>query len=189
VSFNATRYYCGDGLTRGDAMMNGVRLLITLVLVAAPLAAQKPMMEGSMMHEMGPAMMKMMLYAPQHLLARKDALDLTADQVTRLTTLRDGTKAAHEAAMSEAKTHMGAIEQAADAVQPDTAALKSHFQSAHQAMGRAHWAMLASAAQARAVLTDAQRAKVEVWADSMEAWRRQHRQMMPPHRLPEKDHP
>jgi hypothetical protein len=42
--------------------------------------------------------------------------------------------------------------------------------------------MLASAAQARAVLNDAQRATVQVWADSMQAWSQQHRQMMPPRR-------
>src|SRR2546426_5646208 len=35
---------------------------------------------------------------------------------------------------------------------------KVHFQAAHGAMGKAHWAMLASAVQARAVLSDAQRA-------------------------------
>jgi hypothetical protein len=179
-------------------MMNVTRLLTTLVLAAAPLTAQQPgrpdsmrppgmkapvsgmMMQGGMMEHMGPAMMKMMLYMPQRLLARKDALGLTADQVTRLTTLRDGTKTTHEAAMNEAKPHLGAIEQAADAAQPDTAALKSHFQAVHQAMGRAHWAMLAAAAQARAMLTDVQRAKVQVWADSMQAWGQQHRQMMNP---------
>jgi hypothetical protein len=181
-------------------MANGMRLLTTLLLAAAPLAAQRPgrpdsmrhpmmggamsemMMQGPMMEHMGPAMMKMMRYTPQHLLARKDALGLTADQVTRLTMLRDGTKTAHDAAMNEARPHLGALEQAADAAQPDTAALKSHFQAVHQAMGRGHWAMLAATAQARAVLTDAQRAKLEVWADSMQAWRQQHRQMMNPNR-------
>jgi len=131
---------------------------------------------------MGPAMMKMMLYTPQHLLARKDALGLTADQVAKLTALRDATKTTHEAAMAEAQTHMKQMEQAADAAAPDTSALKVHFQAAHTAMGKAHWAMLASAAQARAVLSDAQRTKVQVWADSMQAWMQQHRQMMPPGR-------
>lgn len=164
-------------------MMSAMRLLTMLMVAAAPLAAQQStMMEDPIMHEMGPAMMKMMLYTPPHLLARKDALDLTRDQVTRLTAVRDATKTAHDAAMSEAKTHMGAIEQAANAPKPDTAALKTHFHAAHDAMGKAHWAMLASAAQARAVLTDAQRAQVQTWADSMQAWRQQHRQMMPPDR-------
>jgi Spy/CpxP family protein refolding chaperone len=182
-------------------MMKGMRLLTSLVLAAAPLAAQQPgkpdsmrhhimgpghmsgmMMQGSMMEHVGPAMMKMMLYTPQHLLARRDALGLTPDQVTRLSALRDGTKTAHDAAMNEARSHMAAIEQAANDAKPDTAVLKAHFQAAHDAVGKAHWALLASAAQARAVLTDAQRAKVQVWADSMQAWRQQHRQMMPPDR-------
>lgn len=164
-------------------------LLAALALVAAPLAAQQPMMgQGPMgqmmgdpmMQQMGPSMMKMMLYTPQHLLARKDALGLTADQVTKLTALRDATKTAHDAAMAEARTHMTEMEQTANAPKPDTSALKVHFQAAHNAMGKAHWAMLASAAQARAVLTDAQRAKVQVWADSMQVWMQQHRQMMQP---------
>ncbi len=180
--------------------MNRMPFLATLALAAAPLAAQQPgkpdtmrhpmmgpgpmspMMEGCMMQQMGPAMMKSMLYTPQHLLARKDALALTADQVTRLTALRDGTKTAHDAAMADARTHMQAMEQAANAAKPDTAALKTHFQAAHAAMGQAHWTMLASGAQARAVLTDAQRAKVQAWADSMQTWMQQHRQQMAPGR-------
>ena len=157
-------------------------LLGAVALAVAPLAAQQPMMEGPMMQEMGPAMMKTMLYTPQHLLARKDALGLTAEQVGKLTALRDATKAAHDAAMVEAQTHMKELEQAADAPKPDTSAMKVHFQAAHNAMGKAHWAMLVSAAQARALLTDAQRTKVQVWADSMQAWMQQHRQMMPPGR-------
>ena len=140
------------------------------------------MMEGPMMEQAGPATMRMMLYAPQHLVARKDALALTADQVARLTTLRDGAKTGHEAAMSEAKTHMDAIERVANAPKPDTVALRTHFEAAHTAMGKAHWATLASAAQARAVLTEAQRAKMQMWADSMQAWARQHRRMMNPNR-------
>ena len=173
------------------------KLILAALALAAPLAAQQPgkpdsmrhpmmeqsqMMEGPMMREMGPAMMKMMFYTPQHLLAREDALSLTADQVTRLTALRDGAKGAQDAAMADAKTHMQAMEQAANAAKPDTAALKVHFQAAHSAMGKAHWAMLSTAAQARAVLTDAQRAKVQAWADSMQTWMQQHRGMMNPNR-------
>ena len=116
----------------------------------------------------------------QHLLGRKDALALSADQVTRLTVLRDGSKDAQDAAMREAQAHIKELEEGAAASKPDTAALKVHFQAAHTAMGRAHWAMLASAVQARGVLTDPQRVKVQAWADSMHAWMRQHRQMMQP---------
>ena len=159
--------------------------LLAVLACAAPLAAQQPgnmpqMMQGPMMREMAPAMMKLMLYTPQHLLARRDALGLTADQVTRLTSLRDAAQHAGEAAEAEAKSHLQALEQAADSPKPDTSAIKVHFQAAHGAMGKAHWAMLASAVQARAVLTDAQRGSMQAWADSMQAWTEQHRQMMKP---------
>ena len=75
---------------------------------------------------------------------------------------------------------MKELEETANAPKPDTAAVKTHFQAAHNAMGKAHWTMLASAVQARAILTDAQRAKIRTWADSMQAWMEQHRQMMNP---------
>ncbi len=73
--------------------MNRKLALVTLAL-AAPLRAQEPaqadsmrhpmmgaghamVMNDSMVEQMGPAMMRVMLYTPQHLLARKAALGLT----------------------------------------------------------------------------------------------------------------
>lgn len=160
--------------------MKSTPLLLAL-LVAAPLAAQQadsvkspmgmhPMMDpmmGHMMEMMGP-MMRTMAFVPDHLLARKDALDLTAQQVTRLTALRDAAKAARDAAQTEMQTHMAAMAETMKANTPDTTALKQHFQAGLAAMSRAHWAMLSSAAQARAILTDAQRGRVDGWADMME---------------------
>jgi len=167
--------------------MNRLSVLWLAALAAAPLAAQQPMPPmGNMMGDpmamqemMGP-MMQVMLYTPQHLLARKDALGLTPDQVSRLTALRAATQTGQDAAMSEGKTHLQELEQAANAAAPDTGAMKTHFQAAQAAMGRAHWLALASAVQGRAVLTDAQRAKLKAWADSMQTWMQQHRQMMKP---------
>ena len=175
--------------------------IFAMLALAAPLMAQQPagpdsmrhptmgpgpmpgmMMEGSTMQEMAPAMMSMMLYTPQHLLSRKEALGLSADQVARLTALRDRSKTAQDTAMAEAQSHLKELAQSANAAAPDTSALKTHFQAAHDAMGKAHWAMLASAAQARAILTEAQRTKMHVWADSMRAWMQQHHQMMNPNR-------
>jgi hypothetical protein len=133
-------------------------------------------MHGWMMEQMGPEMgaaMRIFAFAPDHLLAHKDSLGLTPQQVTRLTALRDTAEARQKAAIAEAKPHVQAFAQATD-----TAALKTHFQAAHDAMGRAHWAMLSAAAQARAVLTDPQRAKAQAWADSMSAWIERHRAMM-----------
>ena len=153
-----------------------------LCCFAAPLAAQEHRHEGQkshammagmddmmpMMQEMMAPMMRAMAYTPQHLLARKDTLKLTADQVTRLTALQNTAKTGHDAAAADIKPHLGAVSQAFQAAAPDTNALRTHFQAAHDAMGKAHWAMLSAAAQARAVLTDAQRQKVDAWVDTMQ---------------------
>ncbi|HVH67169.1 MAG TPA: hypothetical protein VM716_04825 [Gemmatimonadales bacterium] len=162
------------------------RSMLAVATLAAPLCAQQPGTEGSMMHPMGPVgslgpvMMQMMWYMPQHLLAHKEALGLMPDQVTRLTALRDGERTAREAIEAEAEAHVKELDQAASAPQPDTVVLKTRFAAAHAAMGKAHWLALTTAVQAKSVLNDAQRKKVTVWADSMHAWMQQHRRMMPP---------
>ena len=121
-----------------------------------------------MMREMMAPMMRVMAYTPEHLLSRKDSLQLTSDQVRKLTAIQGAAKSAHDAAASDFKTHMGALSQAFQSASPDTTALRPHFEAAHAAMGKAHWAMLTAAAQARAVLTDAQRSKIDNWLSTME---------------------
>ena len=154
----------GPGMQRGGPMMQG------------------PMMQHMMqMQEMMGPMMRGMAFNPEHLLMRKEALGLTAQQEARLTTLRDAAKTAHDAAAADAKTHMDAMAQAMNAASPDTAAVKQHFQAAHAAMGKAHWTMLAAAAQAKAVLTDGQRGRVDGWVDAMQM---QMHQMMRPNQPP-----
>src|SRR5712691_1298066 len=130
--------------------------------VAVPLAAQQPMgtpgpMEpvmGHMMQMMGP-MARVMAFTPAHVLMHKDVLHLTDPQVARLTALRDAAKTAEEAATSEIQTHSQALMTAMAAAAPDTTQLRVHFQAMQAAMAKAHWAMLAAAAQVRALLTDA----------------------------------
>jgi len=171
--------------------MQLIRMLVALA-AAAPLAAQQPdtarkhampmgrmgpMMRmhgkqpGMMEHMMGMGMMEPMMrgmaFNPEHLLSRKDALELTPQQVTRLTALRDAMKTAHEAAHTEMRTHMEALSTAMKAATPDTNSMKQHFQAMQQAMGRAHWSMLSAAAQARGALTELQRGRVEGWVDAM----------------------
>jgi LTXXQ motif family protein len=159
-----------------------------LCLVAAPLAAQqdtsharhprpamrRPMPRGehgddmmAMMREMMAPMMSVMAYTPDHLLDHRDSLKLSSDQVTRLTAIRDAAKSTHDAAAADFKTHMGELSTAFQAAAPDTGALQPHFSAAHSAMGKAHWAMLAAAAQSKAVLTDAQRQKVDATVKAM----------------------
>jgi hypothetical protein len=151
------------------------RSLALLAFAALPLAAQQPrkghdqeMMSHMMqMEQMMAPMMRGMAFAPDHLLMRKDALGLTAQQVTRLTALRDAAKTAHDAAQADAKTHMDALAQAMQASAPDTGAVRLHFQGAHAAMGKAHFTMLTAAARAKALLTDEQRGRVNGWVDAM----------------------
>lgn len=129
------------------------------------------------MEQMMDAMMGSMVYTPRHLLAMKDTLHLSADQVTRLNAIAQRAAAAHDAALAAAKPHLGEMQQATD-----TAALKHHFTAAHDAMGQAHWALLSAAMQAKAVLTVVQRAQVQALADSMHArMRAQHPDMMERH--------
>lgn len=171
--------------------MRSMRILGILALTATPLASQQPSRPDSMkrpmmpemmgqgmmgpgmmghmmqMHQMMAPMMRGMAFAPGHLLNRKDALELTAAQVTRLTAIQDAAKAAHDAAQAEHKTHLDAVVQAMKAAAPDTNVMRTHFQAAHAAGGKAHWVMLSAAAQARAVLNDTQRGRVEGWTDAM----------------------
>src|SRR2546430_5392351 len=114
--------------------MNARPLLAALVLGTAPLAAQHPAAPGhpmmgdpmALQDMMGP-MMQVLVYTPQHLLAHKEALGLTSDQVARLTTLRNAAETGEEAAMADAKAHVRAMQQAA-AGTLDTAAVKAHFE-------------------------------------------------------------
>lgn len=156
------------------------RILMLLACTAVPLAAQQPAMRHddharaammSHMDEMMAPMMGVMVYAPDHLLDRKESLKLTAQQITRLTSLQDGAKKAHEQCVADAKPHLDAIAQGLRVPTLDTAALKQHFEAAHAAMGKGHWAMFGVAMQARAVLTDEQRAQVDQWSKD----RREHR--------------
>lgn len=147
-------------------MKASIGIAALAALLGAPLSAQEHDMAGQgrmheMMEEMMGPMMRGMAFAPDHLLARKDALGLTSPQVTRLTAIRDAAKTAHDAAHTDAKTHMDAVALAMQAAAPDTNAVRVHFQAAHDAMGRAHLTMLTAAAQAKAVLTDDQRGRVD----------------------------
>lgn len=134
------------------------------------------MMRGGMMHDsaMGGAMMA----SPAHLLAMKADLRLTADQERRVTALRDAARTVHDAAMRDAEGSQRELAQVMQAAAPDAALLRRHFETAHAAMGRAHLSMLLAAAQARAVLTDAQRRQV----DSMHAAMGQPQPQQPAHR-------
>lgn len=171
--------------------MKSLAILAAVTLAAAPLVAQdttharhpatrpgsamgrRGMQRGgddqmmAMMREMMAPMMRVMAYTPDHLIDHKDSLNLTADQVTKLTAIRDSAKAAHDAAGNDFKMHMNELSQVFATASPDTATLRAHFDAAQTAMGKAHWAMLSAAARSRALLTDAQRTKIDAWVSAM----------------------
>lgn len=158
-------------------------ILILLACTALPVAAQQPAMRhdehshsGMMSHmnQMMAPMMGVMAYAPDHLLDRKEPLKLTAQQITRLTSLQDAGKKAHEQCAADAKPHLEAIAQGLRGAALDTAALKQHFDGAHAAMGKGHWAMFGIAMQARALLTEEQRAQVDRWSKEHGEHREEH---------------
>jgi len=164
---------------------------IVALLCAAPLAAQQPaprdttraqvmghpmpmpgmaatgqhqMPQGGMTHDstMGcGGMMGVMAPDPAHLLTMKAELGLTADQERRITAIRDAARPGHDAATRSGELHARELAQSMQAAAPDTATVRLHFEATHAAMGRAHLVMLEAAAQARALLTDAQRRQVD----------------------------
>ncbi len=154
-------------------------LTILAVAAAARLPAQRPGGMGGMMHgrQMGPTMqgmgmdsmmapmMRVMMFAPGRLLDQQAVLHLTADQVSRLTTLRDVAQAGHDASATQATAHLREMEQAATAAAPDTVAVRTHFDVAHRLMRDAMWTMVRATVQARGLLSDAQRHQ----ADSLAA--------------------
>lgn len=146
---------------RADSVMRGKMMLMRD-------SAMRRGHPGMMGHGgMMPGGMGMMMaggkFAPERLLAQNGDLKLTARQITDLTALRDASRSAAEAAMASAKGHLAELKAVMDAGGTDTAAIKKHFEGAHDAMGQAMLARILAGARARAILTDAQRKEVEAW--------------------------
>src|SRR5688572_16954034 len=145
------------------------RILVLLAVAAMPLAAQQPraghdehkMAHMEQMEDMMAPMMGPMAFKPDQILAKKDSLNLTAAQISRLTSLQDAAKKAHEDCAAAAQPHLDAIARGLSDTATDTAALKQHFDAAHAAMGKGHWVMVSIAVQARAELSDEQRSRIE----------------------------
>ena len=63
----------------------------------------------AMMREMMAPIMRIVAFTPDHLLDHKDSLQLTADQVAKLTSIRDAAKAAHDAAAAGVRHQDSAV--------------------------------------------------------------------------------
>ena len=107
-------------------------------------------------------------FAPEHLLARNGELQLTAQQITVLTGIRDAARKAGQAAMEQSRKHLDELRIALDAATPDTTAIRTHFLAANESMGQARLARILAGARAKAVLTEAQRTQVTEWRQQHE---------------------
>jgi len=152
-------------------MRSTLKWLGLATVLVSPLVAQQPDRGGAMgrpggMRGHGPSMMMWHrggTYSPERLLARNGELQLTAQQITALTALRDATHKSMQTAMDQGRKHLDELRVAMDATAPDTVAIRTHFLAAQEAMGQARLARMVSDVRAKALLTDAQRAQVEKW--------------------------
>lgn len=122
---------------------------------------------GMGMMGMGGPMARTMAFAPSRLLERQDVLALTDRQVQQLTALRDATQKSHDEQHALAERYMEEMKKLAGST--DSAAVRRAFVGHHEAMGSAHWMMLSAAIQAKRILTEVQRARVEGWTDRVGA--------------------
>jgi Spy/CpxP family protein refolding chaperone len=108
----------------------------------------------------------MAIYSPTVLLERRQALNLTPEQVTRLSVLENDLKAARDKSDADARPHREELEKLWQQATPDVAQIRSHAQAMLTAEQTARLAALTTTAQAKAVLTAEQRGRVQGWADA-----------------------
>ena len=102
-----------------------------------------------------------MQFAPDKLLTLSDRLALTAEQTARLAALRDATaKAADQAHQPAMAAHMS-LNKALKETPEDTTTIREYFLAHQAAEGNMQWIRASAAFQARAILTEAQRALVK----------------------------
>jgi Spy/CpxP family protein refolding chaperone len=119
----------------------------------------------------GPDGFRMMIFSPTALLERRSALNLTPDQVTRLSTLETDVKSVRDKAETDSKPHREELEKLWQQGAPDVTQIRTHMQALMQAEQTARLTAATSTASAKAVLTPEQRGRVQGWADARMAER------------------
>lgn len=118
-------------------------------------------------------------FSPTALLERRAQLNLTADQVTRLSNLENEARAAREKAENDVKPHREELQKIMEQATPDVAQIRTHFQAMSAAQQAAQLSMLTTTAQAKAVLNAEQRGRVQGWAEARRDGGPQRRMMAP----------
>ena len=129
---------------------------------------QMGMSEGMMMGGHDPEMMRVAAYSPARLLEQTDRLGLTPAQAARLDVLARDVEAAGGRAKLDHDKHHGDLVKLFSQPAPDVAQVRTHALGVVQADRDEHVASLVAAAQAKALLTAEQRARVEGWTDARE---------------------
>jgi hypothetical protein len=130
-----------------------------------------------MMEHHGPMMPAMPLareiqaFRPGALLERGERLGLTEQQVQRLTALQTELQTAHERTHTEVQARMAEAHTAWQG--GDSRAANAASQAVMQTLLAGHMAALNGATQARGVLTEEQRGRVQGWMDAGNARMRQ----------------
>ncbi|MEX1999410.1 MAG: Spy/CpxP family protein refolding chaperone [Gemmatimonadales bacterium] len=129
--------------------------------------------QGTMMHAM-PLAREIQAFRPGALLERRERLSLTEQQVQRLTALQTELQATHERTRTEVQARMAEAHTAWQG--GDSRAANAASQAVMQTLLAGHMAALHGATQARGVLTEEQRGRVQGWMDAGNA--RMHQMQM-----------
>ncbi len=151
----------------------GILLALATLTGVVPLVGQEPEQERprARRHHIMPERIGLGLgapffeYHPNRLIARREALGLTPEQVQRLESLAQEVRRAREAADSIAQARRPQLQQLWREAAPNVEQLRSQAEAILQARQRAAIAALTAAAQAKALLTPEQRGRVAGWAD------------------------
>ena len=108
--------------------------------------------------------MQAMRFAPKHVKALGDSLDLTADQVAALDQLVEQSATAHRDLMATAEAAAAKLAELFDAGTVDSGAVRAAALDAFQPQAAMHAQMLVDAAAARLILTASQREMVAAMA-------------------------
>ena len=112
-------------------------------------------------------------YSPQMLIARKDLLGLSDEQVSQIGQLSADAQAAQEQSMEAVKQIQEQLQEAWAADQPDAAAVRSYAQAGMEVRQNARLAMIEGAARAKALLTPEQQGKLEGFVEGRRMGMRQ----------------
>ncbi len=108
-------------------------------------------------------------YSPHALIARREFLALSDQQVSRMEALAEGVRSVRERAAESVQQHRDALQEAWQADQPDVSAIRRHAEALYQAQHEVRLAELTAAAEAKGLLTAEQQGKLRGW---MDGWRR-----------------